>query len=152
MSQVYFGMKIYIVRTAPLSIIRSYSLYTQQCYMSYRFVYSFRAGFCLPFVVSYYTIVLQCTVRKIWKDFIYLSRGFCSTNKSSFCCCIDAEKQLRSGSSFHGHETKSIQFIHSADFLPSFLPSFSQTTEPPAFPENRSFTLCVQKWSKTCSI
>jgi hypothetical protein len=31
-------------RTVPLSIIRSYSLYTQQCYMSYRFVDRFRAG------------------------------------------------------------------------------------------------------------
>jgi hypothetical protein len=31
-------------RTVPLSIIRSYSLYTQQWYMSYRFVDSFRAG------------------------------------------------------------------------------------------------------------
>jgi len=33
-----------MLRTARLSIIRSYSLYTQQWYMSYRFVDSFRAG------------------------------------------------------------------------------------------------------------
>jgi len=31
-------------RTVPLSIIRIFSLYTQQCYMSYRFADSFRAG------------------------------------------------------------------------------------------------------------
>jgi hypothetical protein len=31
-------------RTVPLSIIRSYSLYTQHWYMSYRFVDSFRAA------------------------------------------------------------------------------------------------------------
>jgi len=31
-------------RTIPLSIIRSFSLYTQQWYMSYRFVGSLRAG------------------------------------------------------------------------------------------------------------
>jgi hypothetical protein len=43
-SQIYFGMKLYIFRTVPLSIIRSYSLYTQQWYMSYRFVDSFQAG------------------------------------------------------------------------------------------------------------
>jgi hypothetical protein len=43
-SQIYFGMKLYMFRTAPLSIIRIYSLYTQQWYMSYRFVDSFRAG------------------------------------------------------------------------------------------------------------
>jgi len=34
----------YMFRTAPLSIIRSFSLYTQQWYMSYRFVDSLRAG------------------------------------------------------------------------------------------------------------
>jgi len=32
------GMKLYMFRTVPLSIIRSFSLYTQQWYMSYRFV------------------------------------------------------------------------------------------------------------------
>ena len=31
-------------RTVPLSIIRSFSLYTQQLYMSYRFVDNLRAG------------------------------------------------------------------------------------------------------------
>jgi len=37
-------MKIYMFRTVPLSIIRSFSLYTQQWYMSYRFADSLRAG------------------------------------------------------------------------------------------------------------
>jgi len=37
-------MKLYLFRTVPLSIIRSFSLYTQQWYMSYRFVDSLRAG------------------------------------------------------------------------------------------------------------
>jgi hypothetical protein len=36
--------KLYMFRAVPLSIIRSYSLYTQQWYMSYRFVDSFRAA------------------------------------------------------------------------------------------------------------
>jgi len=31
-------------RAVPLSIIRSFSLYTQQCYMSYRFADSLGAG------------------------------------------------------------------------------------------------------------
>jgi len=31
-------------RTVPLSIVRSFSLYAQQWYMSYRFVDSLRAG------------------------------------------------------------------------------------------------------------
>ena len=30
-------MKLYMFRTVPLSIIRSFSLYTQQWFMSYRF-------------------------------------------------------------------------------------------------------------------
>jgi hypothetical protein len=37
-------MKLFMFRTVPLSIIRSYSLYTQQWYMSYRFADSFRAA------------------------------------------------------------------------------------------------------------
>jgi len=36
-SKCYFGMKVYMFRTVPLSIIRRFSLYTQQWYMSYRF-------------------------------------------------------------------------------------------------------------------
>jgi hypothetical protein len=36
-SQIYFGMKLYMFRTVPLSIVRSFSLYIQQWCMSYRF-------------------------------------------------------------------------------------------------------------------
>jgi len=36
-------------RTVPLSIIRSFSLYTQQWYMSYRFADSLRAGSVRPY-------------------------------------------------------------------------------------------------------
>jgi len=36
--------KFYMFRTVPVSIIRSFSLYTQQWYMSYRFAVSLRAG------------------------------------------------------------------------------------------------------------
>jgi len=39
-----FGIKLYMFQTVPLSIIRSFSLYTQQWYMSYRFADSLRAG------------------------------------------------------------------------------------------------------------
>jgi len=36
-SEFYFGMKLYMFRTVPLySIIRSFPVYTQQWYMSYR--------------------------------------------------------------------------------------------------------------------
>ena len=36
-SQIYFGMKLYMFWTVPLSISRSFSLYMQQWYMLYRF-------------------------------------------------------------------------------------------------------------------
>ena len=39
-----FGIKFYMFRTIPLSVIRSFSLYTQQWYMSYRVADSLRAG------------------------------------------------------------------------------------------------------------
>jgi len=32
-SQIYFGMKLYMFRTVPLSIIRSFSLYTRMVYV-----------------------------------------------------------------------------------------------------------------------
>jgi hypothetical protein len=37
-------MKLYMFWTVPLSIMRSFSLYTQQWYMSYRLADSLRAG------------------------------------------------------------------------------------------------------------
>jgi len=37
-------MKLYMFQKVPLSIIRSFSLYTQQWYMSYRFADSLQAG------------------------------------------------------------------------------------------------------------
>ena len=38
-----FRIKLYMFRTVPLSITRSFSLHTQQWYMSYRFADSLRA-------------------------------------------------------------------------------------------------------------
>jgi len=55
-------------RTVPLSIIRSFSLYTQQWFMSYRFADSLRAGSVLILLASCrhtymtYTIAV-CTVK-----------------------------------------------------------------------------------------
>jgi hypothetical protein len=42
--KVILGMKFYMLRTVPLSIIRSFSLYTQQRCISYTFADSLRAG------------------------------------------------------------------------------------------------------------
>jgi hypothetical protein len=64
-------------RTVPLYIIKNYSLYTQQWYMSYRFVESFRAGSgwnssilillesCLQTCVTY--TISECTVSNSWR-------------------------------------------------------------------------------------
>jgi len=51
------GMKLYMFRTVSLSIIRSFSLYTQQWYMSYRYADSLRAGSgwnCVPYMYDIY--------------------------------------------------------------------------------------------------
>jgi hypothetical protein len=70
-------MQLCVFRTIPLSIIRSFSLYTQQWYMSYSLVDSFLAGSgwkCRSILIlleSYrqncmtYTIVM-CTVNISW--------------------------------------------------------------------------------------
>ena len=42
------GMKLYMLRTVPLFIVRSFSLYTQQWYTSYRFADSLRAAAFAP--------------------------------------------------------------------------------------------------------
>jgi hypothetical protein len=44
--ELILGMKLYMFRTVPLSFIRSFSLYTQQWYMSYIFADSLRAESC----------------------------------------------------------------------------------------------------------
>jgi len=66
-------------RTVFLSIIRNFSLYTQQWYMSYRFADSLRAGSGRSFLIllascqqtcmTYTTVV--CTVKKL----LMLDRG-----------------------------------------------------------------------------
>ena len=67
-------MKLYMFRTVPLSVIRSFSLYTQQWYMSYRFADSLQTGsgcFILIPLASYqqtfmtHTIAV-CTAENSW--------------------------------------------------------------------------------------
>jgi len=61
------GIKLYMFRTVPLSTISSFSLYTQQWYMSYRFADSLRAGSGRnrPDPAMTYTIAV-CTVKNYW--------------------------------------------------------------------------------------
>jgi hypothetical protein len=54
------GMKLYMFRTVPVSsIIRSFSLYTQQWYMSYSFADSLRAGSGFNILI----LLASCTVK-----------------------------------------------------------------------------------------
>jgi len=55
-----FAIKLYMFRTVPLSIIRSFSLYTQQWYMSYRFADSLRAG---SERISFRPTIAACTAK-----------------------------------------------------------------------------------------
>ena len=55
-----FGIKLYMFRRIPLSIIRSFSLYTQQWYMSYRFADSLLAS-CQQTCMTY--TIAVCTVK-----------------------------------------------------------------------------------------
>jgi len=68
-----FGIKLYMFRTVPLSIIGSFSQYTQQLCMSYRFADSLQAGSgrnCSSVLILLascmtYTIPV-CTVQNSW--------------------------------------------------------------------------------------
>jgi hypothetical protein len=73
-SQIYFGIKLYMFRTVPLSIIRSYSLYTQQWYMSYMFVDCFsssRIRMELPFLPDPATQKLSTNLCDIYHCCVY---------------------------------------------------------------------------------
>jgi len=67
-------MKLYVLRTTPLSIIRSFALYTQQWYMSYRCADSLRVGSGCSILILLascqqicmtYTIAV-CSVKNSW--------------------------------------------------------------------------------------
>ena len=62
-SNLFFGIKLYMFRTVPPSIIRSFSLYTQQWYMSYRYADSLRAN-CQQTCMTY--TIAACTVKNSW--------------------------------------------------------------------------------------
>ena len=59
-----FGIKLYMFRRVSLSIIRSFSLLTQQWYMSYRFADSLRAASYQQTCMTY--TIAVCIVKKWW--------------------------------------------------------------------------------------
>jgi hypothetical protein len=88
-------MKLYMFRTVPLSIIRSYSLYTQQWCMSYRFLDSFRAaeGWNCSSILTPSTLA-KCTstVSYIWPDDGLVEPKYVAEFLiliTNICCVID---------------------------------------------------------------
>jgi len=70
-------MKFYMFQTVPLSIIGSFSLYTQEWYMSYGFADSLRANCQQTFMI--YAIAV-CTV----KNFRWWTEELSETCRVSF--------------------------------------------------------------------
>jgi hypothetical protein len=72
-----FGMKLYTFRSVPLSTIRSFSLYTQQWYMSYRFADS-RPQICMTYYACFRFV--QCVVSdcRLFFGAINMGLTFCS--------------------------------------------------------------------------
>ena len=71
-------------RTVPLSIVRSFSLYTQQCYMPYRFadrIMTFRPNPARKLSASLYDIYL-CYVYS--KKLLMMDRGTVRNMQSLF--------------------------------------------------------------------
>jgi len=70
-------------RTVPLSIIRSFSLYTQAWYMSYRFADSLRAGIRTEPVPSWARFRTDPAARKLSANLYDI-----------YHCCVYSEKLL----------------------------------------------------------
>jgi hypothetical protein len=64
-------IKLYMFRTVPLSIIRGYSLYTQQWYMSYKSVDSFRAGSGCSILILLLLLLLESCLYDIYHFCVY---------------------------------------------------------------------------------
>jgi hypothetical protein len=95
-----FGIEFCVFRTGFLSIIRSFSLYTQQWYMSCRFADSLRASCkqtCMTYTIAVFTVKTQITGRNWITQFI-------STNK---CSILTLHNKLQTNKAQH---TVRIQF------------------------------------------
>jgi len=97
------GMKLHMVRTVPLSIIRSFSLYTQQWYMSYRFVDSLRVGcWSCSQAVSWHILIAVCTVKNSWWWTEELSET-CRVSFQKWIWEMSAYSWFKVGKSVHHH-------------------------------------------------
>ena len=88
----YFGMKLHMFRTVPLSIIKIFPLYTQQWYMTYRYADSLRA-------VSGWNILIllarscSCTHSNVIEVCWQLSANLYDI----YHCCVYSEKTPNDG-------------------------------------------------------
>jgi len=74
-----FGLKLYMFRTVPLSIIRSYSLYIQQWYISYRFADSLRAGSGWKFILGLKLYMFRTVPLSIIRSYsLYIQQWYIS--------------------------------------------------------------------------
>ena len=76
-----FWTEIYIFRTVPLSIIRSFSLYTKQWYTSYRFADSLQAGAACKLSGNRYDLYHCCVYSE---KLLMMDRGIVQNIYSSF--------------------------------------------------------------------
>jgi hypothetical protein len=107
-------MKLYMLRTVPLSIIRNFSLYTQQWYVSYMFVDSFRAG------SGWNILILLLTKSEFTWVADYITRTLCITRTGVVCTGTDSvpivQKAGRStGSCWMGPENLAFTAVRSSD-------------------------------------
>ena len=86
-----FAIKLYMFRTVPLSIIRSFSLYTQQWYIAYRFADSLLASYqqtCMRYTIA------VCTVYSCLVGFIIRSKGQYMSRMMIILCQWDFNEQI----------------------------------------------------------
>jgi hypothetical protein len=99
------GMKLYMFRTVPLSIIGSFSPYTQQCLMSYNFAESLWAGSRWNILILLDSCVQNCmthtiavfTVKNSWwctKEHPDPARKLSAKLYVVYHCCVYSEKFL----------------------------------------------------------
>ena len=85
--------------SVPLSIIRSFSLYTQQWYMSYRFADSLRAGSGWNTLISKYLFLEWNST--CFGQFLFPSSGVFHCTHSNGICHTGLQTALRAGSGWH---------------------------------------------------
>jgi len=116
------GMKLYMFRTVSLSIIRSFSLYTQQWYMSYRFGDSLLAS-CQQTCMNNFEYLKP--VQKINRNFCIITTST-SSNKYTIICGF-SQLQMQFTSAEQTDELRTdVEGSHEVKFI-----SYRTTLLPP---------------------